>query len=195
MLYCGEHLARHAACLMEHYNIPTLRLDPGKWRQRMHLRFIFEDLRQARNRVLLSSEDPRVPEVRFEEHSEYTERGIRHLEKVLPKLLEPLPVERWKLLEDAIATEAHIMGTVVMGADPETSVVDGDCLHHEIRNLAVLGSSAFPTAAPANPTLTISAMAMRTARRLARGSEAVETQATPGDESTGTTASDEEHAP
>lgn len=55
------------------------------------------------------------------------------------------------------------MGSTVMGNDPRTSVVDGYQVHHAVRNLLVLGSGTFPTMAPANPTLTISALAVRAA--------------------------------
>jgi choline dehydrogenase-like flavoprotein len=55
------------------------------------------------------------------------------------------------------------MGSTVMGNDPAASVVDRYQVHHAVRNLLVLGSGSFPTMAPANPTLTISALALRTA--------------------------------
>ena len=47
---------------------------------------------------------------------------------------------------------------VVMGNDPATSVVDRQMVHHRVRNLVVLGGSAFPTGSPSNPSLTISAL-------------------------------------
>jgi choline dehydrogenase-like flavoprotein len=55
----------------------------------------------------------------------------------------------------------HIIGTMKMGADPKTSVVDGNLRSHDHANLFVLGSSVFPTSATANPTLTIAALAIR----------------------------------
>ena len=64
-------------------------------------------------------------------------------------------------------TDSHIMGTTVMGADRESSVVDSHCLHHIYRNLVILGSGTFPTAAPPNPTLTLSALALRSADKIA----------------------------
>jgi choline dehydrogenase-like flavoprotein len=57
----------------------------------------------------------------------------------------------------------HHMGTTRMGGDPATSVTDGQGRVHGIGNLYVAGSSLFPTGGWANPTLTIVALALRTA--------------------------------
>jgi choline dehydrogenase-like flavoprotein len=55
----------------------------------------------------------------------------------------------------------HIIGTVRMGGDPKTSVVDADLRSHDHPNLFMLGSGVFPTSATANPTLTIAALSLR----------------------------------
>jgi choline dehydrogenase-like flavoprotein len=39
-------------------------------------------------------------------------------------------------------------------------VVDKHLLHHQYRNLFVLGSGSFTTYTPANPTLTLSALSL-----------------------------------
>ena len=57
----------------------------------------------------------------------------------------------------------HVMGTTQMGADPARSVTDGDGRSHDVPNLFVAGSSLFPTVGTANPTLTLAALALRTA--------------------------------
>jgi choline dehydrogenase-like flavoprotein len=57
----------------------------------------------------------------------------------------------------------HIMGTYRMGDDPKTSVVDSFQRSHDHHNLYLVGSGTFPTGGTANPTLTLSALAMRTA--------------------------------
>lgn len=62
----------------------------------------------------------------------------------------------------------HHMGTTRMGADPSSSVVDGDCRTHQVQNLYIAGSSVFPTGGEANPTLTIVALAHRLADTLKR---------------------------
>jgi choline dehydrogenase-like flavoprotein len=57
----------------------------------------------------------------------------------------------------------HIMGTYRMGDDPKTSVVDSFQRSYDHNNLYLVGSGTFPTSGTANPTLTLSALAMRTA--------------------------------
>jgi glucose dehydrogenase len=61
----------------------------------------------------------------------------------------------------------HIMGTYRMGDDPKTSVVDSFQRTHDHNNLYLVGSGTFPTGGTANPTLTLSALAMRTADSIA----------------------------
>jgi gluconate 2-dehydrogenase alpha chain len=53
-----------------------------------------------------------------------------------------------------------------MGDDPDSSVVDRYGFSHEAPNLGVIGASTFPTTGGHNPTLTVQALAWRTARRL-----------------------------
>ncbi|MGH8503819.1 MAG: FAD-dependent oxidoreductase [Gammaproteobacteria bacterium] len=61
----------------------------------------------------------------------------------------------------------HHMGTTRMHTDPRKGVVDADCRVHGISNLYIAGSSVFPTGGYANPTLTVVALAVRLADRLA----------------------------
>lgn len=62
----------------------------------------------------------------------------------------------------------HHMGTTRMGDDPKTSVTDANGRVHGVGNLWVAGSSLFPTSSWANPTLTIAALALRTAEKIDR---------------------------
>jgi choline dehydrogenase-like flavoprotein len=62
----------------------------------------------------------------------------------------------------------HVIGTTVMGAEQRASVVDSDCRSHDCHNLFILGSSVFPTASAANPTLTIAALSLRAADTIRR---------------------------
>ncbi len=62
----------------------------------------------------------------------------------------------------------HVMGTTRMGECPEDSVCNGDLRCHDHDNLFIVGASVFPTSATANPTLTLAALAIRAADRIAR---------------------------
>jgi choline dehydrogenase-like flavoprotein len=62
----------------------------------------------------------------------------------------------------------HHMGTTRMGGDPAASVADPDGRVHGLGNLWVAGSSLFPTGGWANPTLTIVALALRSAQKISR---------------------------
>lgn len=60
-------------------------------------------------------------------------------------------------------TSAHIMGTLRMGTDPATSVTDAFCKLHDLENVYSADGAPFPTGSGYNPTLTIQALALRTA--------------------------------
>jgi choline dehydrogenase-like flavoprotein len=62
---------------------------------------------------------------------------------------------------------SHETGTCRMGADPRTSVLDPFCRTHDAKNLFVVDGSPFVTLPEKNPTLTIMALAVRTARHIA----------------------------
>ena len=61
----------------------------------------------------------------------------------------------------------HEIGGCRMGADRRTSVVDKFCRTHDVPNLYVADASVFPSASEKNPTLTIMALAARTAEHIA----------------------------
>jgi choline dehydrogenase-like flavoprotein len=63
----------------------------------------------------------------------------------------------------------HVFGTCRMGNDPRQSVVDRDCRSHRWRNLYVVDASVFPSSGGGeSPSLTIEALAIRTAGQMAR---------------------------
>jgi choline dehydrogenase-like flavoprotein len=62
----------------------------------------------------------------------------------------------------------HHMGTTRMAEDPRRGVTDARTRVHGIGNLYVAGSSLFPTSGWANPTLTIVALALRTADEVSK---------------------------
>ena len=85
----------------------------------------------------------------------FRQAGLGQVDCLLGKPGEP-PIEGGK----------HHMGTTRMHPDPKRGVVDQNSRVHGADNLFVTGSSVFPTAGYANPTLTIVALALRLADHL-----------------------------
>jgi gluconate 2-dehydrogenase alpha chain len=69
-------------------------------------------------------------------------------------------------LGGAMGASTHAYGGTRMGDDPETNVVDRWGFSHEAPNLGVLGASVMGTSGAHNPTLTVQALAWRTAQHL-----------------------------
>lgn len=170
MFYDGPHRREHGACMTEWLNAPgdMARLEPGRWLERAEMTFIVEDLPREENRVHVENGSVVAD---FRDYSEYGKLGLERVRQYADRIAGILPVERMTFRDaylqagDPRPTEWHIQGTVAMGSTVEQGVVDSDLLCFSCRNLAVLGSSSFPTGAPANPTLTLSALSVRAARR------------------------------
>jgi choline dehydrogenase-like flavoprotein len=62
----------------------------------------------------------------------------------------------------------HELGCVQMGANPASSVLNGNSQAHDCRNLFVADGGPFVTQADKNPTWTILALAWRTADYIAQ---------------------------
>jgi choline dehydrogenase-like flavoprotein len=167
MFLDGPFRRKHAGCLIENWNVPWLRAERGRWRQRGLFKFVFEDLPDLENRVGVAKEDPSKPEIYYPRHSEYLKAGMARIPAMMDELGRKLPIESYEVrtLED-LGGSAHIQGTTRMGNDPSDSVVDRTLRHHKVRNLLVLGSGAFPTCPAANPTLTLSSLSTWAAARL-----------------------------
>ena len=61
----------------------------------------------------------------------------------------------------------HELGTIRMGNDPKTSALNKYCQAHDVKNLFVADAAPFVSNPDKNPTLTICALAWRTAEYLA----------------------------
>ena len=72
---------------------------------------------------------------------------------------------------DGLTTHAY--GGTRMGEDSDTSVVDGTGFSHEVPNLGILGASIMGTSGAHNPTLTVQALAWRTADHLVRNWQSI----------------------
>ena len=134
--------------------------------RRVSINSFHEQLPDPANRIVPSAEHrdalgiPR-PEVTYR-IDDYVRKGARRTRESylqIAKLLGATEVE----LDDRFAPNNHIMGTCVMGDDAKTSVVDAVGRCHDHPNLYIVGSSVFASAACVNSTLTLAALALRTA--------------------------------
>jgi choline dehydrogenase-like flavoprotein len=167
MFHDSVDRSKRAACNVESWNVPWLRAERGRWRQRALVKFVFEDLPSFDNYVGVSKQDETKPEVYYPARSAYAQASIDAVPQLVEQMLEGLPVEDYVVVShEGLGSSAHIQGTTRMGDDPEHSVVDGGLVHHRVRNLVVIGSGAFPSCPAANPTLILSALSVRAARRL-----------------------------
>lgn len=149
---------RWAGGIVETWNIPNLRSEVGRWRQRLFCKFIFEDHPQATHHLTLDPERTLHPRIHHAGHSVQCERALKKVSDLAAEFFRPLPVENLRVGTRPNRTENHLLGTTRFGRDPATSVLDPGLVHHRYRNLLVLGSGAFPAGGPAAPTLTLSAL-------------------------------------
>jgi choline dehydrogenase-like flavoprotein len=130
------------------------------------LGLVGETLPQERNAVTLHGEETDqyglpIPVVTFswcENDHRLFRAGIRKQREIL----EAAGAEVTFAVDDT----AHLMGACPMGDDPGTSVVNADCRTWDVPNLYVCDGSVFVTSSAVNPSLTIQALAARTADRL-----------------------------
>ena len=165
-LYDGDFRKEHAGALIYFDNRwpHGLRKEYGRWRQLAPLVVVVEDLPQDTNRVTIDGDG--TAHVSHERVSTYAELGIERSWAALRQVLAPLPIEHIEF-RGMRATESHIQGSLRMGHDPISSVVDAKQVHHQVRNLVVVGSSVFPSGSCSNPSLTVAALSLRSASLLA----------------------------
>lgn len=146
----------------------------NRWR----LRFYYECVPSAENRVMLSEKKDQfgrsTTHLRWHLSDQDLDSAYRfhvYLNSILQKngtgqLTFFDELSQWRTNTD---TGKHPSGTTRMHDDPKMGVVDKNCQVHGLDNLFIAGSSVFPTAGYANPTLTIVALAARLAEHLKRG--------------------------
>lgn len=163
MLLDGEHRRDTAGALgyfMNNYRRDGFRPVYNRWRQTLPLEYFVEDIPLESNGVIDDGGD--TPLVSHASRSEYCMRGVERVIARLPEVLAALPVEDVIRRPD-LPTGSHLQGTCRMGSDPETSIVDGGLVHHQVRNLMVLGTAVWPTCGMSNPSLTAAALSLRAA--------------------------------
>ncbi len=139
--------------------VPTPLLD-AVTRRSVDLYLESEDLPDPDNRVTLTTVG--VPVIHWKPNNLSAHRGlIAKTRELLRRAGYPIVLHETM----GIATNSHMCGTAVAGADPRTSVVDPFCRTHDVENLFIVDSSFFPSSAAMNPALTIAAQAIRVARQ------------------------------
>jgi choline dehydrogenase-like flavoprotein len=131
---------------------------------------IAEDEPSAANRVSLdwSGRNP-VGLPRLEVRHAYTARDEER-RRLLARRAKGIlwGLGAWSFYTHLVSTFSHALGTVRMGTDPATAPLDEWCRFRGIDNLRVVDGSAMPTSGAVNPSLTIAAIALRSADHLAR---------------------------
>jgi choline dehydrogenase-like flavoprotein len=93
---------------------------------------------------------------------DYTRRSAAHTREAYAQIAQLLGGGE-VTFDDNFAPNNHIMGSVIMGADPKDSVVDGDCRTHDHPNLFLATSGVMASAGAVNCTLTVAALSLRVA--------------------------------
>ena len=118
----------------------------------------------AENRVTLDPEKRDangmpLPRIYFD-LDEYTRAGLDAAQEAHDEVFAAIGATNVNHSPD-IQGAGHIIGTVRMGSDAKSAVVDADLRSFDHPNLFLLGSGTFPTSATANPSLTIAALSLR----------------------------------
>jgi len=140
------------------------------WRSTLDIWFTVEPQPLASQTVSIDRIEPTgqaIPKI----HLRYPTYFTRCLDLLLDYVRTHLP--RAKVAHiGTMATGYHWMGATRMSASPADGCLDPTLRYHELANLYVLSSSAFPSASSANPTMTLAALALRLADHLDAGRHA-----------------------
>jgi choline dehydrogenase-like flavoprotein len=139
---------------------------------RIFMRSIVEQAPDPSSRINLSNQLDQygVPLPRIDWRIGQLERkSISRLAELIEQELPRLGFAKPKLIANPeFIDAAHPSGTTRMADGPADGVVNKDCEVYGTRGLFVAGSSVFPTASHANPTLMIVILAIRLAEKLRR---------------------------
>lgn len=145
-------------------------------RRRLTVEVVAEPLPDSNNTIDLDynktdNHGNPVPEINWNlgDHARST---LRKGQKIAEEILTEMGAE---IIDSGNVSDptasSHPMGTTRMGTDPDESLVDPTLKTHDLRNLYVVSSSVFPSAGAMNPTLTIAALALKTADHISQALE------------------------
>jgi choline dehydrogenase-like flavoprotein len=144
-----------------------LRVKMQDYNHQIGLKIVGEMLPNPENRVTLADEEDqyglKIARITYA-WGDNDKRLIQHALNQMQMSLEAVRARDIFRQED---DTNHLAGTARMGFRREDSVVDADCRSWDVPNLWVCDGSVFPTTGGVNPSLTITAIALRTADRIA----------------------------
>ncbi len=144
----------------------ALRAQMANYNHQVGLKMVGEMLPSLDNRVTLADETDqyglRIPRITYS-WSDNDRALINHAMDQMQTSLALAGVQ--DLFRQENDTN-HLAGTARMGFDRDSSVVNVDCRSWDIPNLFICDGSVFPTTGGVNPSLTITALALRTADRI-----------------------------
>ena len=143
-----------------------LRQEMMQYNHMVGLKIVSETQPDIHNTVTLADEVDqyglRIPRITFS-WGDNDKRLAKHALNQMTMSLQAVNAKDiWEQDDDT----NHLAGTARMGFDRDTSVVNADCRSWDIPNLWVCDGSVFPTTGGVNPSLTIQAIALRTADRM-----------------------------
>ena len=138
---------------------------------------ISEDLPDERNRVSLSPsvidlDGIPAPKIHYR-ISDNTRKILRYCNERMREAHLAGGAERTVEVDLWVDQPGHLLGTARMGDDPASSVVGADGRAHDVPNLYLADGSIFVTAGAANPTATITALALKIARGIAQNAASI----------------------
>jgi choline dehydrogenase-like flavoprotein len=144
----------------------ALRQDMMNYNHQIGLKMVGETQPDLNNNVTLADEldqyGLRIPRITFS-WGENDQKLINHAIGQMTLSMEAIGAEDiFPQREDV----NHLAGTARMGFTPQDSVVNANCRSWDIPNLWICDGSVFPTTGGVNPSLTIQAIALRTADRI-----------------------------
>jgi choline dehydrogenase-like flavoprotein len=143
-----------------------LRAKMEDYNHQVGLKIVGELMPQERNGVSLTDEKDQyglpIPRVSYS----FCDNDKRLIHQALGFQRQAMQTLDARDIWDETDDTCHLNGTARMGDDPRTSVVNADCRTWDIPNLWICDGSVFPTVGGVNPSLTIQALACRTADRI-----------------------------
>jgi glucose dehydrogenase len=120
------------------------------------------------------------PEIRYN-LDDYTKAGIANARSAARTIIALLGATEYTKTSESSPTfftydgqgyeyagPGHVCGTHIMGTNPSLSVVDGNQKSHDHLNLYIAGCGSMPSIGTQNPSLTMLALACRTAEQISR---------------------------